>query len=176
MCNDDDDPTKQQGDSPAKSTRDARGRWRKGHCPNPKGRPRKKVQADYDPRDIRHFSNTMIDVAANGRIETMDRRTALLHKMYESAMKGRVSMQRFLYAEFERNDVRLAGAQLRYEQLMTRWVVENDDFDGLDGENIPFDVRLEILSLQSILNHYFPGEYPNPRWTERREDRSEGDG
>ncbi len=36
---------------------------------------------------------------------------------------------------------------------MTRWIVENDDIDGLDGENIPFKVQLEILGLQSILNH-----------------------
>ncbi len=113
MRNDDDDRVEQNGDTPAKPSRDARGRWLKGHCPNPKGRPRKKIQADYDPGDIRHFGYTVIDVAVNGQIETMDRRTALLHKMYESAMKGRVSMQRFLYNEFARNDEWLAVRALQ---------------------------------------------------------------
>lgn len=169
MRDDDDDPVK-RGETRAKPTRDTRGRWLKGHCPNPKGRPRKKVQADYDPGDIRHFGNTVIDVAANGQIETMDRRTALLHKMYESAMKGRVSMQRLLYNEFERNDERLAAARLRYQQLMTKWVIENDDFDSLDGENIPFDVQLEIAGLESLLSHYFPGQFPRCRWTGEDDD------
>ena len=176
MRNDDDNRVEQNGDTPAKPSRDAGGRWLKGHCPNPKGRPRKKIQADYDPGDIRHFGYTVIDVAVNGQIETMDRRTALLHKMFESAMKDKVTMQRFLYAEFERNDERLAAARLRYEQLMTRWVIENDEFDGLDGDNIPFEVQLEIIGLESILSHYFPSEYPNRRRTVRKEDPDEGDG
>lgn len=169
MRNDGDDPV-EQGNTPAKPTRDARGRWLKDHCPNPKGRPRKKVQADYYQGDIRHFGNTVIDVAANGGVETMDRRMALLHKMYESAMKGRVSMQRFLYKEFERNDQRLADLRIHYERLMIEWVIKNPNFDGLDGENIPFEVQLEILGLQSLLNHYFPGQYPGRSRTSGNDD------
>ena len=80
-------------------------------------------------------------------------------------------MQRFLYAEFERYDKRLAAARLRYEQLMTRWVIENDEFDGLDGDNIPFEVQLEILSLESLLSYYYPGQYPDRRRTDRNEDQ-----
>ena len=95
----------------------------------------------------------------------MDRRAALLHKMFEDAMRGKVSMQRMLYAEFERNDELLAAARLRYQQLMTEWVIKNEDFDGLDGENIPFDIQLEIASLESWLSHYLPGQYPRRRWT-----------
>ena len=113
MRDDDDDQVDQNGDNRAKPTRDDRGRWLKGYCPNPTGRPRKKVRADYYQGDIRHFGNTVIDVAANGRVEMMDRRTALLLKMFETAMKGRVSMQRFLYHEFARNDEQLAGARHR---------------------------------------------------------------
>ncbi len=156
--------------------RDANGRWVKGHCPNPKGRPRKTVRSDFDLGDLEHFGNTLIDVMAGGEKTTMVRSAALLHKMYESAMKGKVSMQRFLYAEFERTDVRLAGARLRLAQLMTKWVIENDDCDCLDGENIPFEVQLEILGLQSLLNHYFPDQYPNPRPTDRRDDTDVSDG
>ena len=97
MRDDDDDQVDRTAIPRAKPTRDARGRWLKGHCPNPKRSAAKESQTDYHPGDIRHFGNTLIDVAANGRVETMDRRTALNHKMFESAMKGRVSMQRFLY-------------------------------------------------------------------------------
>ena len=170
MRNDDDDPIEHHGDTPAKPTRDARGRWLKGHCPNPHGRPRKTIQADYDPGDIRHFGNTLIDVATNGRIERMTRRAALLHKMYADAMKGKVTMQRVMHAEFERNDKRMAAARLRYEQLMIRWVIENDEFDGLDGDSIPFEVQLEILGLESLLSYYYPGQYPNRGRTVRKED------
>jgi hypothetical protein len=79
-------------------------------------------------------------------------------------------MQRFLYAEFERNAERLTTARFRYQQLMTRWVIENDNFDGLDGDNIPFEVQMEILGLQSLLHHYFPSQYPNPRPTAGNDD------
>jgi len=170
MRNDNDDPVEHHGDAPAKPTRGARGRWLKGHCPNPKGRPRKRVDPNYDSGNIWYFGNTLIDITAGGQRETMDRRAALLHKMYESAMKGKVSMQRFLYAEFERNAERLTTARFRYQQLMTRWVIENDNFDGLDGDNIPIEIQMEILGLQSLLHHYFPSQYPNPRPTAGNDD------
>lgn len=169
MRDDNSDPTK-RGDARAKPTRDNRGRWLKGHCPNPKGRPRKKPKEYFDLADIRTFGNTLIEVRTNDGAELMDRRAALLHKMYEDAMRGKDSMQRLLYAEFERNDERLAAARLQYDKLMTRWAIENDDFDGLDGDNIPFQVQIEILGLQSLLHHYFPSQYPNPRPTAGNED------
>ena len=149
------------GDTLAKPTRDAGGRWLKGHCPNPRGRPRKKFLSDHDRGDLRLFGKVVIDVAANGRVERMDRRTALLFKMYESAMKGRVSMQRFLYNEFARIDERLAKLRNRYESLMIEWVIKNPDCDGLDGDSIPFEVQLEIVGLESALSYYFPGQYPD---------------
>ena len=150
MRGDDSDPTKR---------RDARGRWLKGHCPNPKGRPRKKPKEYLDLTDIRTFMNTLIEVRTNDGVELMDRRAALLYKMFEDAMRGKISMQRFLHAEFERSDERLAAARLRHQQLMTKWVIENDDFDGLDGDSIPFDVQVEIAGLDSVLSHYFPKDY-----------------
>ena len=146
-------------DSDAKPLRDARGRWKPGPSPNPKGRPKKKPAPNYNPGDIRDFGNTMIEVAANGRAELMDRRTALLNKMYESAMKGSVTAQRFMYKEFERNDERLAAARVQYDRLITEWIIENPDFRGLDDSNVPFDVQMQILGLQSLLEHYFPGQY-----------------
>ncbi len=142
-------------------TRDARGRWQKGHCPNPKGRPRKSAQSDYDPGDLRDFGNTLIEVNVSGQRTLMDRRAALLHKMYERAMKGSVTNQRFLHQEFGRNDERLAASRFRYEELMIDWVIENPDFKGHDDENIPFKIQLEIAGLESLLNHYYPGSWPH---------------
>ncbi len=176
MRSDDDDDVKHNDASQAKPTRNARGHWLKGHCPNPKGRPRKKVDPTYDPGDIEHFGNTVIDVATNGRVERMDRRTALLHKVYEGAMKGGISQQRLMYAEFERNDLQLTKARHRYQQLMTKWVIENDNFDGLDGDNIPVAIQMEILGLEALLHHYFPSQYPDPRGTNHSEDPDEDDG
>ena len=144
------------GDEP---TRDARGRWLPDYCPNPKGRPKKKPKVSYDQADIRIFGNTRIDFVVNGQKETMDRRTALNNKMFESAMKGKASMQRFLYKEFERNAERLAAARVRYDRLMMDWVINNPDFSKPDFD-IPFEVEVEMLSLSALLNHYFPGQYP----------------
>ncbi len=74
--------------------RDARGRWLKGSSPNPRGRAPKEVFKDYSPSDVRHFANTLIELTVNGQPEKMDRRAALLNKVFESAMSGKVSQQR----------------------------------------------------------------------------------
>ncbi len=155
--------------------RDANGRWLKGHCPNPKGRPRKVVQADFNPGDLRHFGSTMIDVMTGGQKEIMDRRAALLHKMYETAMKGGVLMQRFLYKEFERYAERLAAARVRHERLLTEWIIENPNFGDPDFE-IPFEVEIEILQLNDLLNYYVPGSYPLTNRPTAEDRRGEGDG
>ena len=145
------------GDKP---TRDARGRWLPGYCPNLKGRRKeKKPKVSYDQADIRIFGNTIVDIMANGQKESMDRRTALINKMVESAMKGKVSMQRFLYKEFERNAERLAAARVRYDRLVMDWIVNNPEF-GKPDYDIPFEVETEIASLRLMLNFYFPDQYP----------------
>ncbi len=151
------DQRKSRGDTD-KPTRDARGRWLPGYCPNSKGRPKKKPKVFLDQSDIRIFGNTLVDVVANGQKETMDRRTALLNKMYESAMKGKVSMQRFLYREFERNAERLAAARVRYDQMIIDWLINNPV--GKRHVDIPFEVELEMQSLRALLNHYYPSAYP----------------
>ncbi len=130
-----------------------------GNCPNPKGRPKKKPTVLPDQSDIHIFYNTVIDVLTSGQREMMDRRTALLNKMYESAMKGRVSQQRFLYKEFERNDERLAATRLHYERLMFDWYV-NNPAPGKPRVDMPLEVELEIMQLRGLLNHYYPGSYP----------------
>jgi hypothetical protein len=156
-------------------TRDANGRWLKGHCPNPNGRPKKKAQEDYDPSDIRHFGRAMIDVTAGGQNQTMDRRAALIYKMFESAMKGKVSSQRFLYREFQEYDKRLAAVRVEYDQLIMDWVIENPDFKGLDADNIPREVQIRIQELEVLLNHYHPEQYPRPAWVKTGRDDDDSD-
>ncbi len=156
---DDDDRQPGPGDA-GKPTRDARGRWRPGYCPNPKGRPMKKPKTIIHQSDIRIFGHTLIDVVANGQMETMDRRSALLNKIFESAMKGRVSMQRFLYHEFERYDKRLAAARVHYDRLMFDWFI-NNPVPGQPRVEVPFEVEVEMDSLRTLLNGYFPGQYPD---------------
>ena len=165
----DDDPKERHGDTPAKPGRDIHGRWLKGHCPNPNGRPRKQPKGYFDQADVRVFANTPIEVRTNGRTETMDRRTALMHKIFEDAMKGKASAQRLLDNKFERNSELLAATRVRLDQLEAEYIIDNDKFDGLDGENIPYEVQSEIAELRAVLHNYFPEQYP------RRESKVAGD-
>ena len=142
--------------------RDAKGRWNKGYCPNPNGRPPKKPEKFTDQSDIRIFAETPVEVRTSDGLKFMSRRAALLQKMYEDAMRGKVTNQRFFYNEFARNDERLAGIRLQYEQILKDWVIEDDQFDGRNKKRIPPHILMEIRSLQSILHYYFPAEYPDP--------------
>ena len=112
----------------------------------------------YDEADIRIFGHTLIDFVVNGQKVTMDRRTALNNKMFESAMKGKVFMQRFLFKEFERNAERLATARAHYDRLVIDWIVDNPEF-GKPDYDMPLEVEVEIESLREMLNYYFPDQY-----------------
>ncbi len=70
----------------------------------------------------------------------------------------RVSTQRFLFQEFEKNDKRLAAARARYDQLQIKWIIDNPDF-GKPDFDMPIEVELEMESLRILLNHYFPGQF-----------------
>ena len=82
--------------------RDANGRWKKGHCPNPKGRPRKRLQASQ--ADVYEFKETLVDAVINGKSAKVTRHEMLMLKMFEEALKGNVPMQRKLFDRFEQSD------------------------------------------------------------------------
>ncbi len=162
MSNDDhdgDDPQQDRSDGD-KPTRDARGRWLPGNCPNRKGRPKKKKPTVLrNQSDIHFFGNTMVDILTNGQKETMNRRTALNNKIFESAMKGKVSQQRFLFKEFEKNDDRLATLIAHHEQLVMDWLI-NNPAPGKPRVEVPLEIEMAIIRQRALLNYYCPGAYP----------------
>jgi len=88
-------------DETAKKTRDALGRWLKGVSGNPKGRPEKFARVDHG--DLQTFKNSLIEVNTPDGPVMMTREAAVLHRLYQSAMKGNVHAQIFLSRRFEKH-------------------------------------------------------------------------
>ena len=161
MKHNDDNSTSYPGESSPQSDRDARGRWLKGHCPNPKGRPRKKPRWQTDTDDLQIFGNTLIDVRMNGKTELMLRRVALLEKIFEEGMKGKVSMLKFLHQLFEKHDERMAEIRNYHDRLIRKWILDNPKHKDPHYE-LPREIELEIIQVRSFLKHYYPGSYGDP--------------
>lgn len=144
-------------------TRDENGRWLPGHCPNKKGRPKKlppnAIMGSIEAADLRKFANTAMEINFAGERHIVTQELALLFKMFESALKGKVSMQRFMYGLFEKSSYQLAEARARYDQLLFRWYIDPPEKNDPDFE-VPAEVRSELSSLRNVLEHYFPGQYP----------------
>lgn len=154
---DDDDP---------KPTRDARGRWLPGHCPNPRGRPRKRLSVLTDQGDTHIFANTAVEVKIQGQIQLMTREASLKLKAYEGAMKGSVYLLRYLDEKFQKNEERMAEIRVRYDELMMDWIVDNPDRHR-PGFKLPAQIEIEMQRLRAFLHHYFPNDYPltlEPLW------------
>ena len=79
--------------------RDAKGRWVKGTTGNRSGRPPK--VPDYDMADVYNFSQFPTEIAIGGEQQLMTRHEVVLLKFFESAMKGRISAQKYLIEKFE---------------------------------------------------------------------------
>lgn len=141
-------------------TRDSSGRWLRGYCPNPSGRPKSRPKRYSDQSDVHIFGNTLVEVKTRDGEELMDRRSALLRKMYETAMTGKVSMQRYLDNKFEKSEEQLAAARTRYDQLVGKWIIDNPAYLSRES-TIPFDVRAEMAQLAGMLHHYYPYNYPD---------------
>ena len=142
----------------AEGPRDARGRWRKGHCPNPKGRPRKRKNPSYNPGDIHHFMNTQVELTVGGEVHQMDRKAALYSKMFETAMKGRVSMQRHLMSLFEKSEAELSEMRQLYNMYLHDWILDNPDFKSVDESLTQHQWNL-LLTMAASLNHRHPGQF-----------------
>ena len=142
----------------ANDARDKRGRWRKGHCPNPKGPPPKKRASNYDPPDFRHFTKTQIDLVVNGEVQQMGRKEALFHMMFESAMKGRVSMQRHLMQRIESNEAELSELRQQNHAFVCERILDNPDFERLDV-SLSNQERYYLITMAATLNHCHPDQF-----------------
>lgn len=97
-------------------SRDGRGRWRKGFCPNPRGRPRKKPE--ISDADVHYFMNSGITAKINGEERLMSRAELLIHSMFEQAIKGKNAMlARKLFERFEKAEETVALARMQLKAI-----------------------------------------------------------
>src|SRR5574338_872349 len=102
-----------------KPKRDLHGRWVKGVSGNPNGRPHK--YARVDTGDLDKFFGTTIEVKnPDGRMTIMTREAAILHRLYQSAMKGNVHAQIFLSRRFDKHYMDKAGVFLEFHLMMNK--------------------------------------------------------
>ena len=140
-----------------KKARDANGRWQKGHCPNPNGRPRK--EARRKDSDIIHFKNGLIKLTINDKEQLVTRQEALIHMMYAKAMKGgSVLITRKLYDIFEDADQAIVNASETLE-LMRK------DYRRIPNKKLlpAFELAQEIERLEDLLTVEEPKRDRNRR-------------
>ncbi len=143
-----------------KPARDAHGRWLAGHCPNPRGRPRKPQHTNIEGADIWLFAREKIQIRAGGEMKEMPRFEALLHRLYEDAMKGKPTAQRRFLEMLKEREKDIAEFRHRYEDLVTKWIRRNPKFGTSGPASIPESVRVEIAVFETLLNRFMPDAYP----------------
>lgn len=148
--------------------RDRNGRWTKGHCPNPNGRPRKKPQTSGS--DVRYFKQTLVDATIQGKPVQLTRHELLLHKMFENALKGSVLVQRKLFDRFEQSDDTFAEAEFHLRWL-GRQICEAYDKTGQLDERLYDEYRRYYYLIHGREHHEAVNE-PKPRSRKRAQSTS----
>ena len=120
--------------------RDAKGRWTKDTSGNLHGRPRN--VPDLDMADVYNFSQFPTEIVIGGEKQLMTRQEVVLLKLFESAMKGRITAQKYLIEKFEQ-----AHMSKEYLQLwLEKWADRIDE----DPRSVPTEaVRLMRRVLDS---------------------------
>ena len=98
--------------------RDAKGRWTKDTSGNLHGRPRN--VPDLDMADVYTFSQFPTEIVIGGEKQLMTRQEIVLLKMFESAMKGRITAQKYLIEKFEQAHMSKEYLQLWLEKWADR--------------------------------------------------------
>jgi len=98
--------------------RDSKGRILPGHTGNPKGRPEKRPPLDLSSPLL--FANTLISIKKEGKTVEMTRREALINKMFEQAVQGKVTPMRILWNVFQEERKVLQEAQQRVQETLHR--------------------------------------------------------
>ncbi len=110
--------------------RDAKGRWAKGTTGNRSGRPPK--ERDYDMADVYNFGQFPTEITVAGEKQLMTRHEVVLLKLFESAMKGRITSLRILLEKFEQ-----AQMSKEYVEIwLEKWAERIDE----DPESVPLEV------------------------------------
>ena len=94
--------------------RDAKGRWTKNTSGNPNGRPRN--VPDLDMADVYNFSQHPTEITIGGEKQLMTRHEIVLFKLFESAMKGRITAQKCLLEKFEQADLSKETVRWNFEK------------------------------------------------------------
>src|SRR3546814_4394557 len=82
------------------------------------GRPHK--YARIDTGNVQRFMNTTIEVTTpDGRVTMMTREGAILHRLYQSAMKGNVHAQIFLARRFEKHTESRMALALELKRIVS---------------------------------------------------------
>ncbi len=93
--------------------RDAKGRW-VNISGNPNGRPPR--VPDLDMSDVYNFSQCPTEITISGEKQLMTRHETVMFKLYESAMKGRITSIRILLEKFEQAELSKEFVQLEFQK------------------------------------------------------------
>ncbi len=104
--------------------RDAKGRWTKDTSGNPSGRPRN--VPDLDMSDVYNFSQFPTEIVIGGEKQLMTRHEIVLFKVFETAMKGRITAQKFLIEKFEQAQLSKEYIQVWLEKWAERMADDPD--------------------------------------------------
>lgn len=98
---------------------------------NPAGRPKK--IPDLDLADFLNFSKKTINIKIGGEEQVVTHHEALVHALFKSAMKGRITAQRYLLEKFEQASLSHEFIWLRYDEYA--------DALATDPDSVPDDVK-----------------------------------
>ncbi len=130
-----------------RSGRDKRGRWKKGFCPNPNGRPRK--SPEISDADVGWFKQCVLEVNINGEKRKLTRHELLLHTMFDQAIKGKsVMISKKLLDLFDGVEMTWAKAKDRLRQDRKSVLDDYYETGKLDEKRAQ-----EILELQEMLSY-----------------------
>ena len=102
--------------------------------------------------------NTQVELTVGGEVQKMDRKAALHSKMFESAMTGKVTMQRHLMDLFEKKEAELSELRQLYNLYLHDWIIDNPNFTSIE-ESLTHHQWSPLLTMAASLNHHYPGQF-----------------
>ena len=96
---------------------------------------------DLDMANLINFAEKPINLTIGGEDMVLTQQEALLQAMYQSAMKGRVTTQRYLFEKMAEAFLDLAFVQSRYE--------EYSEALAKDPDSVPDEVKRVVRMMES---------------------------